>query len=147
MPTHKGDCKLGDVIVCPYCDADDIYQKSHTSTLVGWFPIVANEDPNHHTVGCECNICEKEFTFEYVIKDQTAWYVGIGDDAWYCLKGMPGCCETSYFITCKKCGGWSKHSRHHQSMCFDNNGPTQAMYYECMNCGDRIEDPRYPSHV
>lgn len=151
MPIYKGPIKFTDPVTCPYCDSDEVRMISHRTTLIGWFGMVANEDPNHHTCTYDCDKCAGKFMYHYVIRDQAGWYTGDwrNDDASYCLKGKPGhCCKENYLYHCEKCEtGWVEHSCHHQGMCFDQTGPKQAMYYQCMNCGNKTEDPRWPGYM
>ena len=127
----------------------------HMSTLVGWCnangDMLDNEDPNHHTCSYECDKCSAKFTYHYVICEQAGWYTGDwrNDDARYCLKGNAShCCKESYLYPCQKCGtGWIKHSCHKQSMCFDQTGPKQPMYDQCINCGDKTPDPQWPNNM
>ena len=56
------------MIKCPHCGKSHYSEDYHTSTAMGWTPIVKDgvrydEDPNIHTTYCTCLECGGEFSF------------------------------------------------------------------------------------
>ena len=56
------------MIKCPHCGKSHYSEDYHTSTAMGWTPIVKDgvrydEDPNIHTTHCTCLECGGEFSF------------------------------------------------------------------------------------
>lgn len=56
------------MIKCPHCGKSHYSEDYHTSTCMGWTPVVKDgirysEDPNIHTTHCTCLECGGEFSF------------------------------------------------------------------------------------
>jgi len=57
------------IIKCPHCGKSHYAENYHTSTAMGWTPVVKDgvrydEDPNIHTTHCTCLECGGEFAFD-----------------------------------------------------------------------------------
>lgn len=98
---------------CPACGSADVSFGGTSTTLVGWMSGRPEDNPNHHTQGCDCRACGLHYTREWVIRDRNAWAaIGVdegeviyGSKAYtkYVIAGYPSCCESSYLIHCRRC--------------------------------------------
>lgn len=57
------------MIKCPHCGKSHYSEDYHTSTCMGWTPVVKDgvrydEDPNIHTTHCTCLECGCNFSFD-----------------------------------------------------------------------------------
>lgn len=57
------------MIKCPYCGKSHYTEDYHTSTAMGWTPVVKDgvrydNDPNTHTTHCTCLECGGQFSFD-----------------------------------------------------------------------------------
>ena len=157
-PVFRGREADFDEWLCPYCDSKDLHREGSWTTLEGWGG-GPDEDPNHWTCECVCKACKQSFARMWVKRGKKIWYVSpwsaSGSDFAKVLRGVAGCCQTSYANPCE-CGGWMRHSAvldgKSGALGFKAGadgrwGPCQPMYFQCISCGKKVEDPKYPGFM
>ena len=109
---------------CPACGSASVVFGGTSTTLVGWMG-GPDQNPNHHTQGCECRGCGLSYSREWVIASKNAWAaVGVDEGeviygsktrTKYVIAGYPSCCAENYLTHCR-CGAWAKNRQHHKSV-------------------------------
>lgn len=130
-------------VLCPFgCKEAVIDQRGVSSTLVGWFG-GPDENPNHHTMGCQCGSCGNHFAKHWVIRDKSAWYTAVNLLGNPVILGIPTCCETNYTLPCP-CGGKLQHSvGSSYGTTWTLDVPDEPHYWSCIACERRAPDHRH----